>query len=182
MDFRAARKDVLMEAGLSCLTDGFTVRVQAVGGEGALPALLLPFFIFRWTAESHYQQQWQGFEDFWPNYLICAASSSEIHVLSGRLSYCASCTGVGEKGLMKGLVWRVCFWWCRLAWAACTFPRCTGGVGFPARPGWGEWGASEKLPCSGLHLWLCKCLFWIMLVKVQLARLISFFIRTVKAD
>lgn len=25
------------------MTDGFTVRVQAVGGEGALPAFLLPF-------------------------------------------------------------------------------------------------------------------------------------------
>lgn len=43
MDLPAARKDLLVEAGLSHLTDGFTVRVQAVGGEGALPALLLPF-------------------------------------------------------------------------------------------------------------------------------------------
>lgn len=33
-----------MEAGLSCFLDGFTARLQAVGKEGALPALLLPFF------------------------------------------------------------------------------------------------------------------------------------------
>lgn len=32
-----------MEAGLICLMDGFRVRVQAVGGEGVLPALLLLF-------------------------------------------------------------------------------------------------------------------------------------------
>lgn len=38
------------------------------------------------------------------------------------------------------------------------------------------------VPCSGLHPWPCKCLFWVMLTKVQLARLSSFFVRTVKAD
>lgn len=32
-----------MEAGLSSLLGGFTARLQAVGREGALPALLLPF-------------------------------------------------------------------------------------------------------------------------------------------
>lgn len=43
MDFSAAWKHLLMEAGLSCLVNGFRVKVQAAGGEGALPALLLPF-------------------------------------------------------------------------------------------------------------------------------------------
>lgn len=32
-----------METGLSCFLGSFTARLQAVGREGALPALLLPF-------------------------------------------------------------------------------------------------------------------------------------------
>lgn len=44
---------------------------------------------------------------FQPNYLICAVSSSEICVLSGRVSCCA---GVGGKGPGEGLVHK----WCSL--------------------------------------------------------------------
>lgn len=103
MDFPAARKDLLMEAGLSCLMDGFTVRVQAVGGEGALPALLLPFFIFRWTAESHYQQQCQGFEDFWPNYLFALWVAVKSTCCQGGLAIVPAVQGWEEKASWKGL-------------------------------------------------------------------------------
>lgn len=50
-------------------------------------------FTVRRTAAPHYQQQWQGLEDFWPRYLICAVSSREIYVLSGRPSCRASWVG-----------------------------------------------------------------------------------------
>lgn len=107
----------MMEAGLSRFWDGFTARLQAVGKEGALPALLLPFFFFSDELQS----------------LITHSSGRTLKISDLIISFALRvavksmcCQGyfvvVGGTGLVKGLIQRICFPQCRLARAARTFP------------------------------------------------------------
>lgn len=106
MDFSATVSG--LEARPGCWSHGSAVRVQAVGGASKAHSLY-PCFIFRWTAESHYQQQWQGFEDFSLITLV-------VLWVAVKSLYCQ-----GELAAVLG--------WERRAGAWVVFSGC---VGFPA--------------------------------------------------